>query len=166
LYSLKFEQPISKARGTKSRALAFSPDGAWLAVGRDDKRVAVLKAETGALEKESDPFDAEVSALVWPTSSLVAVGRADGAVSGWAPSTNQRGPQWVGATSRVNSLAASGGRLAAGTHDGQGWLWSLERAGAAELRVPADASEVEAVGFRGEGLVLCGTDRLVHVLGL
>jgi WD40 repeat protein len=165
LYSLKFEKEIARQRGPLTRTLAFSADGAQLALGRDDKRVAVLKAETGAVLVESEAFDAEVSAVAWLGPALVAVGRGDGALSDWDTASGARLHQWTGPGSRITALAVSGNRLAAGTHDGQGWVWNAERSGPPDYRVPADAGDVRAVGFAQEALVLVGSDRRVHVLG-
>ena len=52
-------------------------------------------------------------------------------------------------------------RLAAGTADGQVWVWSLESP-APLSQLPADVGEVRAVGFPGEALVFVGGDRRVH----
>ncbi len=163
LFSLEFNKDISRAAGPITRALAFSPDGRKLIAGRDDKRFALFDAETGAMELESDPLDEDLSAVLWVSARDVALASADGRVVRWNSVTHALGRQWVGPTTRVTSLATDGARLAAGSNDGQVWLWPLDEA-APTLQVPADAGHVRAVAFIDGALAFVGTDHLVHQL--
>jgi hypothetical protein len=69
--------------------------------------------------------------------------------------------QWTGPTRRITALAVQAGRVAAGSADGQVWVWGMFGA-APVARLPADASEVRGVGFQGAALVFGGADRRVH----
>jgi eukaryotic-like serine/threonine-protein kinase len=163
LFSLEFGKEIARVAGPVVRALAFSTDGRQLLAGRDDKRFALFDAETGAMTLESDPLDEALSAVLWLGPQDVALASADGRVVQWNSKTHALGRQWIGPTTRVNTLATDGTRLAAGTDDGQAWLWPLE-ASAPTLQVPADAGHVKVVAFIEGTLAFIGTDHLIHVL--
>jgi hypothetical protein len=163
--SLKFGKPILRERGPAAWALAFSPDGRTLAVGRDDKRVALYDATTGAKTFEADALDEEISALTWVSTQDLAVGSGDGRLIRWNTVSHQQVRQYVGPTVRVTALASDGRRLAAGTDDGEAWLWQLDDAAPA-LEVPADAGHVKAITLAGDHLVFAGTDHVIHDLPL
>ncbi len=165
LFSLKFGQVIARDRGPAAWALAFSPDGRTLAVGRDDKRVALHDATTGARTFEADALDEEISALTWVSADELAIGSGEGRLVRWNARTHQTGLQYVGPPVRITALAADGQRLAAGTDDGEVWLWQLDQAAAA-LRVPADAGHVRAVSLSGGRLTFAGTDHRIHAVPL
>jgi WD40 repeat protein len=165
LHSLEFGREIARLTTFATWALAFSPDGRRLAAGRQDKRLLVLDAETGAEVATSEAFDGEVTAVAWVTPASVVAARSDGAVSEYVVPARQGARRWTGPSRRVTALAVDPvhGRLAAGTVDGQVWVWALE--GAAPLaQLPADVSEVLAVGFEGEALVFAGADRSLHAV--
>lgn len=166
LYSLEFTKEIARTKAPIARALAFSDDGRTLAVGRDDRRVALHSAETGALELESNPFDAAVTALVWVGPQTLAVGRANGQLTGWDRAQTPAQPQWPGAPrARITALATDSGRLVAGTDVGEVLVWSVA-GGAPSLRLVTDSGTVGGVGLVKQALITSGTDRRVHVLEL
>jgi WD40 repeat protein len=165
VFSLKFGKEISRGRGPAVWALAFSPDGRTLAVGRDDKRVALHDATTGARSFEADPLDEEISALTWVSTEDLAIGSGDGRLLRWSTRSHQQVRQYVGPAVRITALTADAERLVAGTDDGDAWLWQLDEAAPA-LRVPADAGHVRAVALAADQLTFAGTDHLIHAVPL
>jgi WD40 repeat protein len=166
VFSFEFGKEISRSKLPVARALAFSLDGRVLALGRDDKRLALVKADNGTLELESDPFDAAVTALTWLSANTVALGRADGTISAWDRSIKQVTTRWTGLPAvRVTALRVSNEGLLAGTDDGQVVAWSLE-GGAPQLQFVSDSGSVGDVAVVESSLIYSGTDRLVHAIPL
>jgi WD40 repeat protein len=166
LYSLEFGKEIARTKAAIARTLAFSPDGRTLVVGRDDRRLALINAETGALELETHPFDAEVSAVGWASGDLIVAGRTDGTLSAYSRAQQRLTTQWTGLPrARVSALNVRGQLLLAGSEDGRAWAWSLEGGGPV-LEVPSDSGAVGAIDLVDNALIYSGTDRLVHVLPL
>ncbi|MBK7862842.1 MAG: protein kinase [Archangiaceae bacterium] len=165
LWQLALNREIVSSRGSPARVLAFSPDGKWLAVGRDDRFVALLEAETGK-EVQRLELKAGPSALAFGTQTL-AVGLERGGVLLELPSLRELGSFSAGNEPvRSLSFAAAGDRLAGGSDDGQAYVWSV---GSRRLThvLPVETGDVTLVRFvDDEHLVLAGADRTVRAVTL
>ncbi len=165
LWSLQFGKEIARGQGPVARAVTFSADGRAVALGREDKRVQVLDAETGREVAVLEPVDAAVTSVALSNDgALLAAGSADGRVTLWDVASRRAVRQLNQPRARVSSVDVSpDGRLvAAGSDDGDTWLWDAA-SGALLARVPADAGDAMAVAFLGpRALVSVGTDRVVH----
>jgi WD40 repeat protein len=167
LYRLDFGREVESVRGSPAEVLTFSADGRWLAAGRADKRLVVIDTvtakETGQFELDGVPGALAFSA----DGQKIAVG-LDGAVALWDFAAQREVSRMNGGTERVRSLSFSteGRRLAAGSDDGQGYVWSL--AGRRLTHVlPLDAGDVKLVRFVDEDhLVAAGSDRVLRAVSL
>ncbi|MFZ5446883.1 MAG: serine/threonine-protein kinase [Myxococcota bacterium] len=166
VWNLELGKEISRTKDTLVRALAFSHDGRTLALGRDDKRVALHDAQTGKELRVFEPIDGAVTALAFsPDGTKLIAGSSDGRVTVWSkdggrPLFTMNDPQ-----ARVSTLDvhAKGLLLAAGSDDGSAWLYSLEE-GALLGQVPADAGDVLLVAFTEDSWLVVGADRVAHHL--
>jgi WD40 repeat protein/serine/threonine protein kinase len=107
-------------------AVAFAPDGRWVASGNKDGRVKLWNLDT----HEERPFvtghQGEVRALAFaPDGRRLASGGADGVVRVWDAATGSELLSLPGQGHPVNSVAFSpdGGAVAAAVHDGTVALW-------------------------------------------
>jgi WD40 repeat protein len=166
VWNLELNKEVSREKDTLVRSLAFSRDGRTLAVGREDKHVALLDAQTGKEQRVLDPIDGSVTALAFSDDgALLAAGSSDGRITLWDVAAAKVVRTWNQPGARVGTLALHprGTLLAAGSDDGSAWVYSLET-GALIAQVPADAGDVLLVAFTEEGLVVVGSDRVSHVL--
>jgi WD40 repeat protein len=148
------------------RSLAFSHDGKTLAVGREDKHVALIDAATGKITRTLDPIDAAVTALAFsPDGSMLVGGSADGHVTLWNLAAARVERTWNQPGARVSSLDfhSDGKLVAAGSDDGSAWLFSAAD-GALLGQVPGDSGDVLLVAFTEDALLVVGSDRVAHHL--
>ena len=163
VWSLEFGKEISREQAAVARALAFSPDGATLAAGRDDKRVALFAADTGKQSGELAELDGPGLAVAWSADGKrLFSGGTDGKIVTWDVATKQAGQQWANARDRIVSLDVSAeGLVAAGSDDGEVYVYSPQHGLVAE--VPADLGDALAVHFvDAKTLFAAGSDRLLH----
>lgn len=166
LWSLEFNKEISREKDTLVRSLAFSHDGKTLAVGREDKHVALVDAATGKVTRTLDPVDAAVTALAFsPDGKLLVGGSADGRVTLWDLAAARVVRTWNQPGARVASLDfhSDGKLVAAGSDDGSAWLFSASD-GALLGQVPGDSGDVLLVAFTEDSLLVVGSDRVAHHL--
>jgi WD40 repeat protein len=114
--------------GDQSAALAFSRDGAQLAVGRmDDGRVTILDPATQRVKRTLRTDNSGSLSLAFAPDGTLAVGSWDGLVRLWQPSSSRPiGRPVLVAAGPVASLsfAADGRRFATtGGADGTTKLW-------------------------------------------
>lgn len=123
--------------------VAFSPDGALLAIGFSDRvrfwnrqRHFDDREEVVALPAGANPIKPIVTALAYsPSGEFLAVGEAGGAVTLWAVKTGaERVRAFPGHTGAVRAVAFSpdGRTLATGSADGTARLWDASTGGRKE----------------------------------
>ncbi|MBI4233843.1 MAG: M6 family metalloprotease domain-containing protein, partial [Chloroflexi bacterium] len=128
------EVAVFEDQTSRVRALAFSPDGQWLAMGGFERQI-VLRALAGQQEKRI--ARGKVSGVVFsPDGRFLASahgeGGLDSTVSLWDVESLQELATWSGPRGTwVNALAFSpGGQLLAAAAAGLGsalWLWDVAR---------------------------------------
>ncbi|MEV0648899.1 pentapeptide repeat-containing protein [Phytomonospora sp. NPDC050363] len=140
---------------TKARTLAWSPDGAHLAVGGDNSFVVIEPGESEALARCETLSETRV--LAWsPDGHHIASGHADGTVETWS-TTRYTSEDTVHAhPSAVRALAWSpdGTGLFSGGEDGwaRRWhVWKLREAGSVEHSSSAIRSKVRSLGLSPDG---------------
>jgi WD40 repeat protein len=134
--------------------LAFSPDGAVLAMNRA-RAVELWDVAAGRLLRTLDGHAGAVSALAWSADGrLLASGGADQVVKLWDPRTGRERSVLVGHHGPVSALAfcPDGRTLASGGHDQAVRLWQI--ATGQELFALTTTYVVAAVAFAPDGRTL------------
>jgi hypothetical protein len=139
-------------------ALAFSPDGSRLAIGRADGSVILLNAASGQVlsrlllpssgaamseeESASPSEDVAAGALVWLSEEALIAGYADGMLRWWSLSSAQVEQEWEGHRRAISDvvLIPGTGQLASVGRDRQVRLWSLDDVDAPLQSWPAYAT--------------------------
>jgi WD40 repeat protein len=137
-------------------ALAYSPDGRWLAVKAADKMtVLLLDART---HKEAARFSGH-NRIVWsaafsPDSRLLATCSSDRTARLWQIDSGAC-QELRGHPDEVFAAAFNkdGTRLATGGRDGAVWLWDLKR-GDEVARLPGHSSYVWSLAWSPDGTTL------------
>jgi WD40 repeat protein len=166
LWNLALDKEISRVKDTLVRSLGFSHDGRALAVGRDDKHVALLDAQTGKVQRVLDPLDAAVTAVAFsPDGARLIAGSADGRVTVLPREAGPAVFTFGDPQARVTTLDVheKGALLAVGSDDGAAYLYSLET-GTLLGQVPVDAGDVLLVAFTEDAWLVVGSDRVAHHL--
>jgi WD40 repeat protein len=107
--------------GAQVRALAFSPDGRWLASASHDQTVSVWEVSSGRERARCLGHEADVLTVAWsPDGKQLISGAADGTVRFWDATTGQERHSLRYKTDAIESLAFSpdGKHLALGGDDG------------------------------------------------
>ena len=165
VWSLSFGKEIAREKDTLVRSMMFSNDGKTLALGRDDKHVALLEAATGKERRVLDPIDGAVTALAFsPDGAFLAAGSTDGRVTLWDLGAAKVVRTWNQPAARVSSLDfhTDGKLLAAGSDDGCAYLFSPAD-GALLGQVPGDSGDVLLVAFTEDSLLVVGSDRVLTI---
>ncbi|NQT11427.1 MAG: hypothetical protein HQ582_01675 [Planctomycetes bacterium] len=110
------------------RAVAFSPDGAIIASGSDDKKISLWDVQTGELQRTLEGHANEVwsVAFVGDGATLVS-GSRDKTIKLWDATGGQLRQTLTGSADAVFSVAVSpdGSMLASGGRDATVRLWRL-----------------------------------------
>jgi WD40 repeat protein len=133
IYLLSLEtgelERVIKGHGSGVTALAFSPDGKWLASGSLDKTAIVWRTDTGAAAGTMAGHTERLSAIAFhPTDGSIATAAHDKTVRIWAPKANRFEPIICRADAVLLSLTwrPDGERVAAGGFDGNVWMFTRE----------------------------------------
>jgi WD40 repeat protein/predicted Ser/Thr protein kinase len=154
VWDLESEERLFSSAGY---ALAYSPDGRWLAVRAVDE-MTVLLLDARTYEPANRCFRGHES-VVWsaafsPDSRLLATCSSDRTARVWHLDSDVC-QQLRGHADEVFAAAfhPGGTRLATGGRDGAVWLWDLER-GEEVARLPGHISYIWSLAFSPDGTTL------------
>ena len=149
------------------QSLAYSLDGKWLAIAREDGRISIRTAADGKVHRELEAFADVASCVAFsPDSQLLAAGSFEKTIKIWKVVSGEQVCELPGHTNWVFSVAFSkdGAMLASASYDKTVRLWNV--AEAKEIAVlPGHTAGVRAVAFTRDGqhLVSGSADRTAIV---
>jgi WD40 repeat protein/serine/threonine protein kinase len=152
--------------GYQIRALAWSPDGKWLASAGSDKLGIVWNPATAEKVRTLTGHTASVVALAWsPDIDRLATASFDGEVRIWDLNNNEEEPLRIrGHAGAVSSLAwrPAGDRLASGGDDIRIWDTAT---GQQALTLKGHSSIVQGLEWSPDGkrLASCSWDHTVRI---
>jgi serine/threonine-protein kinase len=150
-------------------AMAFSPDGRWIAVGTDSRAIEIWDASTGKRNHLWRGHAAGVTAIAFsPDGQWLATGSEDGVTKVWDPATQKEQKSFAHGHA-VTALAFSPDAkwIAAGTAGKHLRLWRLgEEARAHEIRDMRRAPEALAFSPHGHYLAVVSNEKSVRLIDL
>ena len=149
--------PINDAPEAEAiQALAYSNDGHWIALAREDGRVSIRNSADGTVVREIEAFtDVAACVAFSPDSQQLAAGSFDKSAKVWNVASGAVVAEFNGHTNWVFSIAFSpdGLHLATGSYDKTVKLWNI--ADGAELATLAGhTAGVRSVAFMPNGQLL------------
>lgn len=148
------------------QALAYSRDGKWLAIAREDGRITLRRAADGKVHRDLAAFeDVAASVAFSPDSRLLASGSFEKLIKIWNVESGELVAQLSGHTNWVFAVAFSpdSKMLASASYDKTIKLWSLDGKELATLS--GHTAGVRAVAFmpNGKHLISGSSDRTAIV---
>ena len=149
------------------QALAYSRDGKWLAIAREDGRISIRTAADGRVHRELEAFGDVASSVAFsPDSKLLASGSFDKVIKIWKVESGEQVAELPGHANWIFGIAFSpdGQTLASASYDKTVRLWNI--AEAKELAtLNGHTAGVRAVTFTRDGKLLIsgGSDRTAIV---
>jgi len=137
-------------------ALAFLPDGEFVATAHTDGTIRLWDVETGRALRIIEGYLAPTRGLAFsPDGKVVAAGSDDGTACLWSVEHGARLHTLLGHKGSVRSVAFSpdGKMLASGSIDGTVRLWSVEQ-GTRVRTLPGHTDYVRSVVFSPDGKML------------
>lgn len=145
------------------QSLAYSRDGRWLAIAREDGRISIRTAADGKVHREIEAFGDVASSVTFsPDSQLLAAGSFEKIIKVWKVESGELIAELAGHSNWVFGVAFSADSqlLASASYDKTVKLWSI-----ADVKEVATLSGhtagVRAVSFMRDGkhLISGGSDR-------
>jgi WD40 repeat protein len=152
------------------QALAYSNDGRWLAIAREDGRISIRTAVDGKVHRELDAFGDVASSVAFsPDNQLLASGSFDKVVKVWKVGDGELVAELAGHGNWVFGVAFSpdSRTLASASYDKTVKLWKIEDASEIAT-LTGHTAGVRAVMFIQDGkqLISGGSDRTAIVWDL
>jgi WD40 repeat protein len=159
------DKKIVPASGGPIAAVALSPDGQTVAIGRAEK-ILLLNAGTGEQLRMLEGHRANIKYLAFSTDGrTLATASEDGTIQTWDLANGQV-TKTITAGGKITALcfAPTHSILASATEDGNVSLWDL-KTGALTLQLKKHSGAVNAIAFSAAGGIMAtgGDDRTVII---
>lgn len=164
-------EPIGKPieRGEHLRAVAYSPNGHWIAAAGHDRAIQLIDAVTKTVRSTLSGHDHFVTSLAWLGDSQLVSGSDDGTVRRWEIGTQTELPDRGRHDQAVSAVAFSAEKnvIASGGKDRVVRLWDA-RSMQSLATLPGHVDEIRSLAFSRDGRWLAsgskdGTVRLWDV---
>lgn len=152
------------------QSLAYSRDGKWIAIAREDGRISIRHAADGKVARELDAFtDVAACVAFSQDSQRIAAGSFDKSIKVWEVESGKVLADLTGHTNWVFAVAFSpdGKTLASGSYDKTIKLWDIDTAKVLAT-LTGHTAGVRSVVFTNDGqyLISGSADRTATVWNL
>jgi WD40 repeat protein len=161
-------QRVLKGHTQPISALAFSPDGKWLASGSDDLTIRLWDPKTGQAKVIKTPHKVRLSRLAFSPDSRYLASAGGPIARLWAVATGTHELQFKGHEKAVLALAwgPDGKTVATGGLDSTVRLWNLDGRCRQTFNTPLERIHVLAFTADSKALLIAGTPRTAYLLDL